>query len=191
MKLKEAARLANLLRGNRFPSTACRIIFLFILTFSSTGNIRANSIAARALSIAELTRRSDVIALGTVNTIESDWNLNGRTIETRIDLKVEEIFKGTVDRTKVSFHQLGGVVGDTASSVGETAPFVDGERVAVFLFKNKQQNLQLVGSFQGKFLVESRPEGEVAVRRVPGVSKPLDEIPLDDFKMQIQKAPTR
>jgi hypothetical protein len=189
VKLKEPAGFANLLQGNRLPSTACRIIFLLILTW--TGNIRANSITGRALLIAELTRRSDVIALGTVSSIESDWNLNGRTIETRIDLKVEEIFKGTVDGMKVSFHQLGGVVGDTASSVGEAAPFVEGERVAVFLFKNKQQKLQLVGSFQGKFLVESRPEGEVAVRRVPGLGKPLDEIPLDDFKMQIQKAPTK
>jgi hypothetical protein len=189
VKLKEPTGFANLLQGNRLPSTACRIIFLLILTW--TGNIRANSIPARPLLIAELTRRSDVIALGTVTSIGSDWNLNGRTIETRIDLKVEEIFKGTVDGMKISFHQLGGVVGDTASSVGEAAPFVEGERVAVFLFKNKQQKLQLVGSFQGKFLVESRPEGEVAVRRVPGLGKPLDEIPLDDFKMQIQKAPTK
>ena len=147
--------------------------------------------APRALSIAELATRSDVVALGTVSSIASDWNLSRTAIETRIDLKVEEIFKGTVDQVKIGFYQLGGVAGDTASSVGAAASFVEDERVAVFLFKNKQQRLQLVGSFQGKFSIERRSEGEVAVRKIPGVSKPLDEFPLDYFKMQVQKALTK
>ena len=135
--------------------------------------------------------RADVIALATVNAITSDWSLNRTTIETRIELKVEEIFKGTAAQDRIIFYHLGGLVGETASVVGETAQFVEKERVTVFLAKNSQQRLELVGSFQGKFLVERRPEGEVAVRRVPGLSKPLDEIPIVDFKMQIQKALTK
>ena len=147
--------------------------------------------APGALSIAELTTRSDVVALGTVSSLASDWNLNRTAIETRIDLKVEEIFKGTVDQGKISFYQLGGVTGDIASSVGEAAPFIEDERVAVFLFKNKRQRLQLVGSFQGKFSIERRSEGEMAVRKIPGVIKPIDEFPLDHFKMHVQKALTK
>ena len=94
-------------------------------------------------------------------------------------------------QNRIIFYQLGGVAADTASSIGETARFDENERVTVFLSRNNQQRLQLVGSFQGKFSVETRAEGEVAVRRVPGLNKPLDEIPFDDFKMQIQKASTR
>jgi hypothetical protein len=30
----------------------------------------------------------------------------------------------------------------------------------------------------------------MAVRRVPGVSKPVDEFPLDNFKLQVQEAIT-
>ena len=192
MKLKKPAGFANFLNGNFFPFIAPRTIFLVIvMTWLSTGSLRANSVTTRPFSIPELTARSDVIALGTVSSIASDWNLNRMTIETRIDLKVEEIFKNTVDQKKISIYQLGGVVGDTASSVGETASFVESERVAVFLSKNKQERLQLVGFFQGKFSVERHPEGEMAVRRVPGISKPLDEIPLNHFKMQIQKALTK
>ena len=159
------------------------------MTLLWPGNSPASSLSVRPLSISELTMRADVIALGTVNAITSEWSLNRTTIETRIDLKVEEVFKGTVAQKKIIFYQLGGLIGETASAVGETAQFVERERVVVFLSKNNQQRLQLVGSFQGKFLIERR-QGEVAVRRVPGVSKPLDEIPLDDFKMQIQKAAT-
>lgn len=186
MKLKERAGFAKF----SYPPTSCRIVFLLILTFLCAGKVGASSLITRALSIAELTTRSDVVALGTVSSIASDWDLNRTTIETRIDLKVEEVLKGTVDRMKISFHQLGGVVGEIASSVGEAAPFKEGERVAVFLFKNNRE-LQLVGFFQGKFSVERRPEGEMAVRRIPGVSKPLDEFALDHFKMQIQKAITK
>jgi hypothetical protein len=74
--------------------------------------------------------------------------------------------------------------------LGEAAAFVEGERVAVFLLKNNRARLQLVGSFQGKFSVQRRPEGEMAVRRIPGVSKPLDQFPLDKFKLQVQEAIT-
>jgi hypothetical protein len=155
------------------------------------GSTRATSLSIRPLSISELVMRADVIALATVNAITSDWSLNRTTIETRIDLKVEEVFKGTAAQDRIIFYQLGGLVGETASVVGETAQFVERERVTVFLAKNSRQRLELVGSFQGKFLIQRRPEGEVAVRRVPGLGKPLDEIPLDDFKMQIQKALTK
>lgn len=167
-----------------------RIVFLFILIFLWAGNSRASSVITRALSIAELTTRSDVIVLGTVSFITSDWNLNQTAIETRIDLKVEEIFKGTVDHGKISFHQLGGIAGEIASSVGEAALFEEGERVAVFLLKNNRDRLQLVGSFQGKFSVQRRPEGEMAMRRIPGLSKPVDQVPLDIFKLQVREAIT-
>jgi hypothetical protein len=105
-----------------------------------------------------------------------------------VDLKVEENLKGRVDQAKISFYQLGGAVGGTASSLGEAAAFVEGERVAVFLFKNDRERLQLVGFFQGKFSLERRSKAEMAVRRIPGVSKPVDEFPLDNFKLQVQKS---
>jgi hypothetical protein len=188
VKLKQTAGFANLLHGNDLPHANFRIIFLLILTFLCAENVGASSMAPRALSIAELTTRSDVVALGTVSSVASDWNLDRTAIETRIDLKVEEILKGTVDQAKISFYQLGGAVGGTASSLGEAAAFVEGERVALFLFKNDRERLQLVGFFQGKFSVERRPKGETAVRRIPGVSKPVDEFPLDNFKLQVQKS---
>jgi hypothetical protein len=186
VKLNQPAHVAKL----SDPSTTLSLFSLLLLTLLCVGDARASSATTRALSIAELTTRSDVIVLGTVSFIASDWNLNRTAIETRIDLKVEETLKGTVEHAKVSLYQLGGVVGDSASSLGEAAAFVEGERVAVFLSKNNRERLQVVGFFQGKFSVERRPEGLMAVRRVPGVSKPVDEFPLDNFKLQVQEAIT-
>ena len=88
---QRTGRLAKL----SYPLATRRIVFLFILTFLWAGNSRASSVITRALSIAELTMRSDVIVLGTVSFITSDWNLNRTAIETRIDLKV---FKNNRER---------------------------------------------------------------------------------------------
>ena len=186
MKLQKPAGVAKLV----YPPKSILIAFWLVLTLLCAGDVRSSSAPTSALSIAELTRRSDIIVLGTVTSIASDWNVNRTAIETRIDLKVEEILKGRADHGRITFHQLGGVVGEIASSVGEAAPFEEGEKVAVFLFKNKGDRLQLVGFFQGKFAVERRPEGQKAVRRIPGASNPLDQIPLESFKLQVQKAIT-
>ena len=186
MKLQKPAGSAKLI----YLPKSLRIAFLLVLTLLCARNVRSSSVPTSALSIAELTKRSDVIVLGTVTSIASDWNVNRTAIETRIDLIVEEIFKGRADHGRIIFHQLGGVVGEIASSVGEAAPFEEGERVAVFLFKNKRDRLQLVGFFQGKFAIERRPEGRMAVRRIPGVSKPLDQFLLDNFKVQVREAIT-
>jgi hypothetical protein len=186
VKLQQPAGFAKLI----YLSARRLNVFFFILILLCFANVQASSLVTRALSIAELAKRSDVIVLGTVISIASDWNFDRTAIETSIDLKVEEIFKGRAEHGKIIFHQLGGVVGEIASSVGEAAPFKEGERVAVFLFKNKRDRLQLVGFFQGKFAVERRPEGQMAVRRIPGVSAPMDQFPLDNFKLQVQKAIT-
>ena len=186
MKLRKPAPFAKFVH---LPISRS-IVLLFILTLLFAGNVQTSSVLSHEFSIAELTKRSDVIVLGTVSFISSDWNLDRTTIETRIDLKVEEIFKGIVDQGKISFYQLGGKVGEIAGSVGEAASFEEGERVAVFLFKNNRNRLQLVGFFQGKFAVERSPKGHMAVRRIPGVNKPLDQLPLNNFKLQVQDAVT-
>ncbi|MPZ78108.1 MAG: hypothetical protein GEU77_16480 [Deltaproteobacteria bacterium] len=144
---------------------------------------------SKPLSIAELTKRSDVIALGKVISTSSDWDSGKTAIYTKIVLQVEQGFKGTGAGKEIMLRQLGGQVGDIVSEVAGTAVFKTGEKVVVFLFRNKKQSLGLVGSFQGKFSIEKRsPEGEMAVRRVPEIAKPLDEMSLGRLKMLIQRA---
>lgn len=168
----------------------CRVFLLIIgLFLLCVGIARTAAVDSKPLSIAELTTRSDVIALGTVISTTSDWDLNRTAIYTKIGLQVEQGFKGTGAGEEITFQQLGGQAGDIVSEVAGTAVFKTGEKVVVFLLRNKKQNLELVGSFQGKFSVEKRPpEGEMAVRRVPGVAKPLDEMSLGRLKMLIQTA---
>ena len=162
-------------------------LFLFCV-----GNARAAALDSKPLSIAELTTRSDVIVLGTVISTSSDWDSGKTAIYTRIDLKVEQSFKGGASEKKISFQQLGGKAGDMVSEIAGTAAFKTGEKVVVFLFRKKKQSLEVVGSFQGKFSIEKRqPEGEMAVRKVPGVAKPLDEMPLGRLQMLIQRALTK
>jgi hypothetical protein len=167
-------------------------VVLSILTASAVwfGVAHSATLNIEPLSVANLTKRSDVIALGPVTSVLSEWNSQKTTIYTRIGLSVEESFKGTASGEKLSFYQLGGEVGDTASSVGEAAAFNRAERVIVFLYRNKEQKLELVASFQGKFSIEERGQagGLMAIRRVPGTLRPLDEMPLERIKNEIQTA---
>lgn len=179
-------------QASSFPSTNCHRVVLLILAVSVlwAGSAHTTALQIRPLSIADLTKRSEVIALGTVISILSDWNAPKTTIYTRIDLQVEEVFKGAASKETISFYQLGGEVGNTASTVAGTAPFTRGERVVVFLYKDKEQRLQLTGSFQGKFSIEKRgpSEVEMVARRVPGLAKPLDEMPLERLELEIRRA---
>jgi hypothetical protein len=189
----KAIDYSNFYRQKLFLSaTRCWGFFLSIAIFlACIGS--AHALDTRPLSIAELTMRSDVIAIGTIASVAGDWNSNKTAIYTRMDLKVEERLKGTDLEDKISFFQLGGSAGDTVSAVAGAAPFRPGERVAVFLYKDREQRLQLVGLFQGKFSVEKRPgsEDEIAVRRIPEVAKPLDEMPLERLKNLVQTAPVK
>ena len=170
-----------------YPRVLLSILTAPVLWF---GIAHSATLKNEPLSVADLAKRSDVIALGAVASVSSEWNSQKTTIYTRIGLNVEDLFKGTASNEMLSFYQLGGEVGNTASSVGDAAPFKRGERVIVFLYKNKDQKLALVGSFQGKFAIEEGGSmgGAMAIRRVPGTSRPVDEMPLERLTNEIQTA---
>ena len=154
------------------------------------GNVHASTLSSRLLSVSELTARSSVIASGTVSSTSSGWDLNRTAIYTTIDLHVEQSFKGTDSEKTITFRQLGGRAGDIVSEIAGVAVFKTGEKVIVFLTRNKDQSLTIVGSFQGKFSVEKQPlsNEEIAIRRLPGVAKPFEEMPLEHLRMLIQSA---
>ena len=192
MRTRTSANHFHSIQRRLFRFSDCPRVLLSILTASVVwfGIAHSATLKNEPLSVADLTKRSHVIAVGAVASVSSEWNSQKTTIYTRIGLSVEDLFKGAPSGEMLSFYQLGGEVGNTASSVGEAATFKRGERVVVFLYRNKEQKLALVASFQGKFSIEERgPAGGVmAIRRVPGAPRPLDEMPLERLTNEIQTA---
>lgn len=108
--------------------------------------------AMRTLSIEDLTRKADMIVLGTVLQQESAWDAQHTVISTIVTLAVELTLAGPPVEV-VPLQVTGGSVGKIGMRTSIDAVFRDGERVLVFLNTRAVPNT-LVGMQQGKFTVQ-------------------------------------
>ena len=123
MRTRTSAIHFHSIQRRLFRFSDCPRVLLALLTASVVwfGIAHSATLKNEPLSVADLAKRSDVIALGAVASVSSEWNSQKTTIYTRIELSVEDLFKGAASGEMLSFYQLGGEVGNTASSVGEVA----------------------------------------------------------------------
>ena len=103
----------------------------------------------QALDLAELTARADRIVVAQVVSAKSDWDASGRNIHTRIEIKVEEAWKGSgAAGEHIVIVQPGGSVGDIEMRVQGMPSFAPGEKAVLFLAG--QGAVRVVGMSQGK-----------------------------------------
>jgi hypothetical protein len=103
----------------------------------------------QALDLAELTARADRIVVAQVVSTSSEWDSSGRNIHTRIEIKVEETWKGSVAiDQRMIIVQPGGSVGDIEMRVHGMPSFAPGERAVLFLAGRDAP--RVVGMSQGK-----------------------------------------
>lgn len=133
------------------------------------------------LGIAELATRAELVVLGTVAAVESQWNADRTLIETRVDIQVAATPRGEPRPDLVSLWEPGGRVGTLAAEIAGTPRFSPGERVLLFLRRGRDGRLHVVERFQGKFSIERDAASgqERAVRRVPDTGRVVDVVPLD------------
>jgi hypothetical protein len=103
----------------------------------------------QALDLAELTAQAERIVVAQVVSAESEWDSSHRNIHTRIEIKVEEAWKGSVaPDQRVVIVQPGGAVDDIEMRVHGMPSFASGERAVLFLAG--QGTPRVVGMSQGK-----------------------------------------
>jgi hypothetical protein len=103
----------------------------------------------QALDLAELTAQAERIVVAHVVSSKSDWDPSRRTIRTRIEIKVEEAWKGAVAPGEtIVIVQPGGSVGDIEMRVHGMPSFALGEKTVLFLAG--QAAPRVVGMSQGK-----------------------------------------
>jgi hypothetical protein len=124
------------------------------------------------LGLPEMTRVSDVIALGRVARQTASWDQSGHRILTTVELEVERVLKGQADPAtgRVAFIRMGGVVNGIGQKVFGEPAFHDGETVLVFLRRLPAPEgvssfplLRVTGMAQGKLAVHVDAQG---IRRV-------------------------
>jgi hypothetical protein len=103
----------------------------------------------QALDLSELTAQAERIVVAQVVSSKSDWDSSRRTIHTRIEVQVEEAWKGTVaPGERIVIVQPGGSVGNIEMRVHGMPGFAIGEKAVLFLAG--QAATRVVGMSQGK-----------------------------------------
>jgi hypothetical protein len=126
----------------------------------------------------QLIRESDVIVVGKVGALKSEWNADRSRIQTVVTINVDEAVKGSAGGA-LSVVIPGGEVDGVGEWYSHSVRFQDTEEVVVFAKKDPKGVMRVTSGEHGKFLVK---EGKKAGSKViPNVGS------LEDFTAQVKK----
>ncbi len=112
-----------------------------------------------AHSFASLVQQAEVIAVGTVTAIESEWDAEHAAPWTLVTFADLEVLKGDANQTALTLHILGGPTPDgPILRIAGVPQFRLGDRRVIFCAGNQQYAVPLVGMWQGVYRVGFDPE---------------------------------
>jgi hypothetical protein len=128
------------------------------------------------ISTEELTRSAELVVSGKVESIESSWTADGKSIVTRATVAINETVKGQPRTERVVVEYEGGEVGGVGLKVSDISPLIKGSDVILFLKSGvsraslsgqglDQKTYHFVGKSQGKYTI-----GEDGIARKSGFS---------------------
>lgn len=135
---------------------------------------------SKILTTNDLTNQADVVAVGKVASMKSEWNADKSRIITRVNINVREFLKGGGSDQSLVVVTPGGEVGDVGEMYSSTVQFFRDEEVVVFAHKKSGRDHEVAGGTQGRVPIhEDRGTGLKTVRQ---------GIRLDDFRTQVRSA---
>lgn len=135
---------------------------------------------ARTLNTEQLIRESDVVVVGTVGALKSEWNADRSRIQTVVTINVSEVVSGSLQGGTLSVVIPGGEVDGVGEWYSHSVRFQDTEEVVVFAKRDAKGLMRVTGGERGKFLVKG---GATAGSKViPNVGS------LADFTAQVRKS---
>ena len=152
----------------RFSGTSMSIVLVLVPILASTGFGQT-----RALKIDDLAKRAEVVAVGRVADMKSEWTADQTHIVTRVTLSVQEYVKGgEANVSTLTITTLGGEVGDVGELYTHVPTFRQNEVVVVFLEKSADGGYRVSGGTQGKYNIEPDPvSGTPVVAGKDGLEK--------------------
>jgi hypothetical protein len=130
----------------------------------------------------ELARRAEIIAVGKVSGVETQWTDDHGSIFTRVTVNVAEYLKGNAGQALIVVTP-GGEIGGVGEFYSHTARFSKDEEVVVFAEPATRGSYRVTGGNRGKLTVVM--DESTGVRRVAG------QQPLEDLKSAIAASITR
>ena len=100
-----------------------------------------------------LAKGAEMIVVGKVAQVRSEWNKERTRIFTKVSLNVEEYVKGESSLRTLAITHPGGEIGAVGELYTHTPTFSQGEEVLVFLKKDGRNNLVVTGGNEGKLTI--------------------------------------
>lgn len=165
----------------------CLMVFCF--------HVSSPSAMMKGLSTEELTNASDIVVLGNVDKVKSQWSKDRKTIFTSAEIIVKDFIKGKKGKTfpvKIKVEYEGGEVGKIGLMVSDQTELKKGENVLLFLKagKSKLDGLayNLVGKNQGKYIVTADGIVNKSGFSIAGETEMIDNnIPVDALIEKIRR----
>lgn len=133
----------------------------------------------------ELSRRADVVVVGKVNRVASEWNSSRTRIVTRVTLAVDEYVKGSANGGTMTLVVPGGEVDGVGEWYSHSPQFKENEDVLVFVEKDARGMLRVSSGNRGKFSLQT---DALTGRRVLPNGLPLERLTnqiKDEAKLEI------
>jgi hypothetical protein len=127
----------------------------------------------QSASTEELAQRSEVVAVGTVTSLTSEWNENRSSIRTRVNLSVSEFLKGATSNNTLTLFIPGGEVDGVGEIYSDMPRFRTDENVFVFAKKDARGYYRVAGGSQGKYSIH---RDEISGKRLIAGDTSLDDL---------------
>lgn len=157
-----------------------RVIFMsvFLIIASLLVGYATSAFGQSNAAMAEqLAARAEVIAIGKVTGVESEWNESHTMIRTRVTLSVDQFVKGGSSQNAMTIYVPGGEIDGVGEIYSHMPTFRRDEDVVVFAEKDRENRYRVSAGSQGKFLVEKNS--------VTGKAMIAGGRSLDDLKAQL------
>ena len=109
-------------------------------------------------SFPDLVQKAETIVVGTVSTIEAEWDAETETPFILVTFTDLDVLKGDTSQTALTLRFLGGPRPDgTVLQIAGVPHFTVGERNVLFVAGNEHYAVPLVGTWQGVYRVVFDP----------------------------------
>ncbi len=125
------------------PSRTFILLFGMVLPSITFGQVGANALAL-------LAGQSDVVVVGKVATLNSEWNANRTRIQTRVIVSVSQVLKGPGTATALTILTPGGEIDGVGELYSDMPTFKQDEDVLLFARKDSHGDLRVTSGQDGK-----------------------------------------
>ena len=126
----------------------------------------------------QLSQEADVIVVGNVDRLTSEWDAKKSRIQTKVTIAVSDIIKGENNSHSLTVVIPGGEVDGIGEWYSHTASFKKDENVVVFAKKDMQGMLRVASGQMGKYTIKK--DETTGRRMIPNIGY------LDQFTSHIK-----